>query len=341
MSLTTFISNTFGRWTGAGVTPTVTRDSLFPDVSEAPPDSRRLIHDRRYCHVLTNSDFDELSLECAWRALQHDMAFVPGGSVRIQQDAVVEDGYGYELEQYAAEPTPVGAFYLDRCCVSNSDYLRFVEAGGYDRAQLWPAEILSMVLQFTDSTGKPGPRYWANSQPPADRMDHPVVGICWYEASAYASWVGKRLPASEQWQRAGTWPSGSSESAEQRYTWGDAFDPTKANLWQNDFSDTLSVDDMPEGATPNGVRQLVGNVWEWVDAQYCPASEGEVRIVLDELLAEVRGGAFDTYFASQATCQFRSGNPVYHRAANVGFRCCVTADQVNFKPEVSTSEERL
>ncbi|MEM7560427.1 MAG: hypothetical protein AAF394_15000, partial [Planctomycetota bacterium] len=133
MSLTTFISNTFGRWTGAGVTTNVTRDSLFPDVSEAPPDSRRLIHDRRYCQVLTNSDFDQLSLECAWRALQHDMAFVPGGSVQIQQDAVVEDGYGYELEQYAAEPTPVDAYYLDRCCISNSDYLRFVEAGGYDR----------------------------------------------------------------------------------------------------------------------------------------------------------------------------------------------------------------
>ncbi|MEM7560665.1 MAG: SUMF1/EgtB/PvdO family nonheme iron enzyme, partial [Planctomycetota bacterium] len=187
----------------------------------------------------------------------------------------------------------------------------------------------------------PGPRFWANSQPPADRMDHPVVGICWYEASAYASWAGKRLPSSEQWQRAGTWPSGSSESAEQRYTWGNAFDPTKANLWQNDFSDTLPVDDMPEGATPNGVRQLVGNVWEWVDAQYCPASECEVRIVLDELLAEVRGGAFDTYFASQATCQFRSGNPVYHRAANVGFRCCVSADQINFQPEAVTSEESL
>ncbi len=338
MPLATLISSTLEKWTGVNPRPDSSRNSRFPDISEAPPDSRRLISDRRYCQVLATAEFDDISIECAWQGLQHDMAFVPGGAVCIQEDMVVKDGYGYELTAYSSDPIAVSPFYLDRECISNADYFRFVRAGCYDQVDLWPADILPMLLQFTDSTGNPGPRFWSDGRPNDETMDHPVVGISWYEASAYASWSGKRLPTSAEWQRAGTWPKASGDtSAEQRYPWGNAFDPAKANLWKSNASTTLPVDALAESQTPNCVRQLIGNVWEWIDAQYIPACTGDVQIVLDDLMAEVRGAAFDTYFPSQATCQFRSGQPVFHRATNVGFRCCVNADHLH--PRQPQSEE--
>lgn len=344
MSLSTFIANTFGRWTTSGTPPVVTRDSKFPDVADAPLDSRRLIRDRRYSHVLSkycDLDFDEVSTECAWRALQHEMAYVPSGSVRILQDTVIDQDRRYSLSEYAGDPIPVESFYIDRDCITNADYARFVKAGGYDKPQLWPEDTLPWVLQFVDRTGHTGPRFWEGGSPPEDQLDHPVVGICWYEASAYARWAGKRLPTGAEWQRAGTWPkSHSGDGTEQRYPWGNAFEPSKANLWKNDFCEPIPVDALLQGSTPNGVRQLIGNVWEWLDARYSPAAEGDVKILLEEVMAEVRGGAFDTYFASQATCQFRTGQPILHRATNVGFRCCVsTQDLVSPTPPNNVEDE--
>ncbi len=171
--------------------------------------------------------------------------------------------------------------------------------------------------------------------PPADKLDHPVVGICWYEANAYATWVGKRLPSSEEWQRAGTWPMGhAGDVTNQRYPWGDAFDPRKANTWDSGIGDTVAVAALTAGCTPNGVRQLIGNVWEWVDAQFHPNAETGVSVTLDQTMAEIRGGAFDTYFHSQATCQFRTGQPLLFRGPNVGFRCCVSGNTLT-SPEDS------
>jgi iron(II)-dependent oxidoreductase len=237
-------------------------------------------------------------------------------------------GEGYGLSEMAGDQVDVGAFYLDRDCITNADYARFVNAGGYERPECWPQDTLPWVLQFVDRTGHAGPRYWCDGKPPEDKLDHPVVGICWYEANAYARWAGKKLPSSAQWQRAGTWPQNQPGAPEQRYPWGNAFDTTKVNLWKNDQCKTITVDSLNSGATPNRIRQLIGNVWEWIDAQYCPASEGEVRLVLESTMAEVRGGAFDTYFASQATCQFRTGQPILNRPANVGFRCCIGMNEV-------------
>ena len=149
---------------------------------------------------------------------------------------------------------------------------------------------------------------------PENRLDHPVVGICWYEANAYANWAGKRLPSTEEWQRAGTWAKGhSGNTFELRYPWGNAFDPSKANTWASGYGVTVPVQAFKLGNTPNGVRQLIGNVWEWVDTQFLPSTEEGVSILLEETMAEIRGGAFDTYFHSQATCQFRSGQPLFVR----------------------------
>jgi len=325
LSLATFFTDAVAIWRHRAPEEI---DRGFPDVAEAPPDTRRLIRDRRYCRVLSNINdmpLDNVSLACAWKALQHEMALVPGGEVCRIGDVIITTRAGFEVAPSPDQLAYVQSFYLDRDCVSNADFARFVLAGGYADPELWPEVVLPNVLQFTDSTGQPGPRFWTDGNPPPDKLDHPVVGISWYEANAFATWTGKRLPSTDEWQRAGTWPQGHcGDGSEMRYPWGNAFDPSKANVWTSGHRDTVAVHRYEVGRTPNGVRQLVGNVWEWVDTQFYPSTTEGVSMILKQTMAEIRGGAFDTYFPTQASCQFRTGQPLLFRGANVGFRCCVS-----------------
>ena len=330
MSIATFLTDAVGLWKQRPPLLEAERKrkpAQAIDVSDAPPDTRRLIRNRQYCRVLSNEGsmpFDDLSVECGWKALEQEMALVPGGEVCLISDLVISTPRGFEVESNPDELVAVDSFYLDRECVTNADYLKFVQSDGYSNPELWPEDVLPNVLQFIDATGCPGPKHWVEGAPAPNRLNHPVVGICWYEANAYATWVGKRLPSSEEWQRAGTWPKGhSGNTYELRYPWGNAFDPTKANVWASGQGGTVPVEAFKLGNTPNGVQQLIGNVWEWVDTQFFPNAEEGVSVLLEETMAEVRGGAFDTYFHSQATCQFRTGQPLLFRGANIGFRCCV------------------
>ncbi len=269
------------------------------------------------------------------------MALVPGGEVSLIYDAAVTTSDGFETVSRAGEPVAVDPIYLDRDCVTNADYAKFVKAGGYSNPHYWPEAVLANVLQFVDNSGQPGPKYWTGGQPAREILDHPVVGVCWYEANAYATWAGKRIPSTEEWQRAGTWPGSNSRAgADLRYPWGNAFDPFKANIWASGAGRPVAVDAFAGGNTPNGVRQLIGNVWEWVDAQFQPLCQEGVSLRFDETMAEIRGGAFDTYFHSQATCQFRTGQPLLFRGPNVGFRCCISESALSDVHETSSQDNQ-
>ena len=312
----------------------------FPDVAEAPPDTRRLIRNRRYCHVLSKRNdipLDTASIRCAWKALRHEMALVPGGEVQRARDVIISTTVGPELTSVRDNAVNVDSFYIDRNCVTNADYLRFVQDNGYGNADYWPESILPNVLQFVDKTGQPGPKFWSNGNSPVDKENHPVVGICWYEANAYATWAGKRLPSSDEWQRAGTWPHAhTGDGNQRRYPWGNSFDPSKANLWVSGLGSTVAVNAFEAGWTPNGVRQLIGNVWEWGDTQFSPEGSDGTAILDTQTMAEIRGGAFDTYFPTQASCQFRTGQPLLYRGSSVGFRCSVGMEELSEITDTST-----
>ncbi|MCD0458109.1 formylglycine-generating enzyme family protein [Roseiconus lacunae] len=299
------------------------------DFPNAPPDIRILVRQRQYAHIVRPQDglqFDDESLKYAWKAIDHDMAYVPGGAVILQGEYATTTADGLSLIPQTLGTSDVESLFIDRWCVTNADYKRFVDEGGYDDVNLWPEQILTTVLQFVDQTQQPGPAGWAKGSPIVGTEAQPVTGVSWYEANAYAQWTGKRLPTSAEWQRAATWSLSSSDSLQEcRYPWGNSFDPGFANTWASGRHQVASIHDFPKGNTPDGVRQLVGNVWEWINTQYMIAATEEVSMHATDPMAEIRGGAYDSYFHSHTTCQSRSADTLTARKPNIGFRCCFSA----------------
>jgi iron(II)-dependent oxidoreductase len=288
-----------------------------------------------YCQVLEVDGPESPSqadLAQAWNCLEQQMALVPAGEVTLEANILAAPDANLEDFQTPLRRMRVRSIYIDRHAVTNAQFYEFVTAGGYRRSDLWPAQILPQVLQFVDGSDRAGPRFWSNGRPPQDKLDHPVVGISWYEANAYARWLGKRLPTPAEWQRAACWSDGGG--SERRYPWGNAFDPRHANTWLDGPGDTVSVTEYYDGCTANGIYQLIGNVWEWVAAMFEISCQQEgAHVLIDQPMGEIRGGAFDSYFPTQTTSQFRSGQPLRYRGANVGFRCCVSADELTARPD--------
>src|SRR5690606_33472238 len=161
------------------------------------------------------------------------------------------------------------------------------------------------VVDFVDRTGCPGPRFWSHGKYPHGEEDLPVVGVSWYEASAYARWVGKRLPTDPEWEKAGAWPVALSETTllQRRFPWGDAMERERTNLWGG-AGKPVAVNKYESGVSAGGVYQLIGNVWEWTSGDFCVGPYHRRGITLNTPMKSIRGGAYDTYFENQATCQF-------------------------------------
>jgi iron(II)-dependent oxidoreductase len=282
--------------------------------------TRQLVADDRYTFVLLREaagDITESDAVPAWTAITTQMALVPSGVVPVTRS------------NGAVEAVEVAAFYLDRYAVTNRQFQRFVAAGGYDNLEIWTQEVWPSLMKFTDRTRKPGPRDWEDGRFPAGKADHPVVGVCWYEAAAYAAWVGKRLPGDAEWQKVGGWPEHLSGGSCNRYPWGDVFEPERANLWSAGVGTTVPVHEYAKGATPNGILQMTGNVWEWLadPLEMIPCHPTEV-FRSTRPLRRIVGGAFDTYFPAEATSQFLTGQPELDRRENIGFRCAINASRL-------------
>lgn len=304
-----------------------------PD-NQPPADTSALVEQMlsqgRYSLLLRPQIAPNLShdqLRQALGALDQKTSFVPTGQLCIglagkESDDITAD----ELEFDAArEVVEVDEFRLDRCAVSNRDFYQFVAAGGYTQASLWDPQVWPAVVDFVDRTGCPGPRFWSHGKYLPGEENLPAVGLSWYEASAYARWIGKRLPTDPEWEKTGAWPVALSETVllQRRYPWGDLMERERANLWSGS-SKPAAVDAFETGASAGGVRQLIGNVWEWTSGDYSTGAYHRRGISLTTPMKSVRGGAYDTYFDNQATCQFQSGENPVHRKHNIGFRCAVS-----------------
>ena len=118
-----------------------------------------------------------------------DMVRVSAGSVDLGGSPVAFDG-----------------FWIDRFEVKNRDFQAFVDAGGYENPEYWTAlgavDFQATVARFLDKTGRPGPSTWELGSYPDGQADFPVQGVSWYEAAAYAEFVGKSLPSVHHWRHA-------------------------------------------------------------------------------------------------------------------------------------------
>ncbi len=301
----------------------------------------------RYALMLrpeTKQHLTQSQLMRAIRQLDEAMALVPGGRVLVGQLAEISSS---ACGQSEIDPkllrrnlVSVASIYLDRFCVTNAEYQKFVNAGGYEQLEFWHEEALPALLDFIDQTGTPGPRFWADGQYPADDPHLPVVGVSWFEAWAYARWVGKQLPSDGEWTKAAAWPveSAPGRIAQRRYPWGESFDVRRAHLYGSGHNAPVPVDEFPGGTSVGGIHQLIGNVWEWTSTPLADAADPTLHV--SESVMSIRGGAFDTYFENQATCHFQSGEQTLSRRRNIGFRLAIPLSDLEAPANTEEPEQQ-
>ncbi|WP_422615770.1 ergothioneine biosynthesis protein EgtB [Nocardia jejuensis] len=252
---------------------------------------------------------------------------IPAGEFTMGTDT---DPWALDNER-PAHPVHVPGFAIDAAPVTNEQFLAFLTDGGYDRPELWSEsgwahrqEAGLVAPQFWEQDG--GGRWWRRvfgvMQPL--RPQQPVVHVCWFEAEAYANWSGKRLPTEAEWEKAARHDPVSGRT--RRFPWGDA-DPSEltANLGQRHL-EPADAGAYPAGASPAGVHQLIGDVWEWTASGFDPYpgfhafpyreySEvfygGDYRVL--------RGGSFG---ADEVACRgtFRNWDHPIRRQIFAGFR---------------------
>jgi len=208
----------------------------------------------------------------------------------------------YEWETPQQEET-LPAFYISRYPITNEQFTAFVEAGGYQERGYW-TEAGWTWKQGQDRTGP------TDYGTPFNLPTHPVVGVTWYEALAFCRWLAERLsrgnsidgnlksaignrefvvrlPTEAEWEKAARGPDGRI------YPWGNEPDPDRANYYDTGIGATSAAGCFPAGASPYGVLDMSGNVWEWCQTKW----RGNYEKPADEspegtAARVVRGGAF-------------------------------------------------
>jgi iron(II)-dependent oxidoreductase len=305
------------------------RHAVKPEDANLSSLVEQMLADGRFALLLRPQIAGNLApemLAAAQADLDRQMALVPDGEVQLEPNRLSAAAELDVAEEALQRVTiHVAATFLDRTPVTNRQYQAFVSAGGYEQMAIWDPVILPAMLDFVDGTGSPGPRYWIDGRCPPGKEDHPVVGICWYEAAAYARWVGRRLPTDAEWVKAASWPVSISPNTyvQRKYPWGNTMERQRANLWGSGPADTAPVHEFASGVSVGGAYQLIGNVWEWTADNFLWIVAAGGNSANQPLLKTIRGGAFDTYFDNQATSQFASGESPLGRKRNIGFRCAL------------------
>jgi eukaryotic-like serine/threonine-protein kinase len=165
------------------------------------------------------------------------------------------------------KPLKLGDYLIGRYEVTNRAFKRFVDAGGYERREVWKHRFLDRrrelswagaMARFTDRTGRRGPAGWEAGTYPDGQADYPVTGVSWYEAAAYAEFAGAELPTIYHWSRAA-------------FTWGGAGIVPLSNFAGKGAAPVGQY----RGAGPYGTLDMAGNAREW-----CLNQSGGERYIL-------------------------------------------------------------
>jgi iron(II)-dependent oxidoreductase len=265
-----------------------------------------------------------------------EMARVEGGPFEMGSRGYP---FAYDNEQ-PPHMVELADFRIDKYPVTNGEFAEFIEAGGYKIRSLWSDEGWG----WKESQKVDRPLYWSpwgggrGDDPSADawrvqemfeygglRPDHPVSGVSWHEASAYARFAGKRLPTEAEWEKAASWdPCARSK---RRFSWGD--EPARSELANYDGGEwgTTAVSAHPRGRSAYGCVDMTGNVWEWTDSVFggYPGFEAFPYSEYSELWFDkdhrvLKGGSWATRMPL-LRCSFRNFWRPRFRIAFAGFRC--------------------
>ena len=235
-------------------------------------------------------------------------AFTAPASTERRLPSVLREPDGSELVLIPAGPflmgparrtVQLGAYFIDRLPVTNAQFRTFVATTGY----------------------KPKlPSFRRDS--PHGFEDHPVTDVSWHDAHAYAAWAGKRLPSEAEWEKSARGDDG------RKYPWGkEDPDPSRAHFGRRSTG-TAPVGSFPAGASPYGVQDLAGNVWEWCEdsdsAEFYTSGPSHDpcnrRPAAEACRRVVRGGSWMFDGSSMRTYARSSFDPGTG-SNGIGFRC--------------------
>lgn len=231
-----------------------------------------------------------------------------------------------------APPTEVrlDPFKIQAAPVTNQAFARFIEDDGYHTRDHWSQEGW-MIRQALDLEH---PRTWTKRQgawfrPEGQRKvalppEQPVIHVSYHEAEAYARWAGKRLPTEPEWEAAASLDPQTGRK--HRFPWGDEpWTPRKANLGARTCA-PAPIGAYPDGASPLGCHQMVGDVWEWTSTTFTPYPGFEAFPYdaystphFDAGFKVLRGGSWAT-MPSCAHTTFRNWHQADHQHMFTGFR---------------------
>jgi formylglycine-generating enzyme required for sulfatase activity len=196
-------------------------------------------------------------------------------------------------------------FRIGRFPVTVQEFDSFIKNGGYSARKYW-----------AEGYGKfEKPEDWERQKQYPNR---PVVGVSWFEAAAYCSWAGGRLSTEAEWERAARGPEGT------RYPWGNEppLDASRAH-YGGDIGHPSPVGLFPNGSTPEGLCDMLGNVWEWYSDWFGPyetGSQANPAGPKEGGSKVVRGGSWLSY-PRIVRVSVRSRNEPSVRNSGIGFRC--------------------
>lgn len=159
---------------------------------------------------------------------------------------------------------------------------------------------------FVDITGHRSPFSWEEGKPPRGEGDHPVVGVSWHDAVAYCNWLTEktdkpyRLPSEAEWEK------GARGADGRIYPWGNGWDAKRCNSAEGGPGHITPVGAFPQGASPYGLLDMAGNVWEWchsLSRPYPYDSEDGREDPYAEGLRVLRGGSF--FYQGYVRCASR------------------------------------
>lgn len=290
------------------------------------PNSKRYFPKRRFLgpHLRTSA----LALWCI-STLSHALpptlpatVAIPAGPF-VQGSDPTERDAGYHLDEVAyghrltrernwyEDELPrtmatTGAYDITATVITNAQYAAFVDATGHHApdvdAQTWSGYGLIHPYPRTRRHA------WSGNAPPPNRGNHPVVLVSWNDASAYARWLSRltgklwRLPSEQEWEKAARGIDG------RRFPWGDLFDPYRLNSHDLGPFDTMPVGHFPRGASPFGLLDAAGQVFEWTGT-----SSGPNR-------AFVKGGSWDDAGCGVCRPAARHTRARHLRHILIGFR---------------------